>query len=158
MAAFIKEVKAANRAVHDVTSKPPRTIEWERLRQGRPRESVVGRQNLQLPRGAYKRRRDATPVGESFRNSASLPYAGDRPRPCHSRARIQLFQAFAAPFSAVLLRLTEARGKGTPALPAATARRPVERAEESAGDVLFVLARLRAPGPKSDNWLLCRSC
>ena len=41
MAAFIGEVKGANRPVHDVTSKPPRTIERERLRLGRRRESVV---------------------------------------------------------------------------------------------------------------------
>ena len=41
MAAFIKEVKGANRAVHDATSKPPRMIEWERLSLGRRRESVV---------------------------------------------------------------------------------------------------------------------
>jgi hypothetical protein len=41
MAAFIKEVKGADRAVHHATSKPPGTIEWERLRLGRLRESVV---------------------------------------------------------------------------------------------------------------------
>ncbi len=86
MAAFIKEVKGVNRAVHDMTSKPPGTIEWERPRVGRLRESVVG-QALSTgwaPKSAtsagrlHKRRRDVTPVGESFRTSAGVPYVGDR--------------------------------------------------------------------------------
>ena len=41
MAAFIGEVKGVNRAVHDVTGKPPGTTERERLRLGRRCESVV---------------------------------------------------------------------------------------------------------------------
>jgi hypothetical protein len=51
------------------------------------------------------------------------------------RARIQLFQAFPAPFPAVLRGPPEARGKGTPALPAATTRHRSSGQEESAGGV-----------------------
>jgi hypothetical protein len=44
----------------------------------RKRFQGVGRQNLQRSWGRlHKRRRDVTPVGESFRNSASVPYVGD---------------------------------------------------------------------------------
>ncbi len=72
----------------------------------------------------------------------AFPSAGDRrpqglrsrrPAGRHFRARIEAFQSLAAPFPAVVHAPAEPRGQGTPAVLAATARRPVERAGRERG-------------------------
>jgi hypothetical protein len=100
----------------------------------RKRFQWVGRQNLQLSWGRrHKRRRDVTPVGESFRNSASVPYVGD-PRFRGHAISGRGFSCF-KPFRHHFRPFSAARGKGTPALPAATTRHRSSGQEESAGGV-----------------------
>jgi hypothetical protein len=184
--------------VSDATSKPPRTNRvgaasaWPaaRIRRRASAFKGLGAKICNIRGDAYTS--DAMML-RRWANLSAIPPAyhmlgihasGAMP----FRARIQLFQAFPAPFPAVFGGLAEARGKGTPALPAATTRHRSSGQEESAGGVrkcdgaqhsvrsfrefksttapvlctLFVLARSRAPGSNRQEeaflLTLCPTC